>query len=170
MRRSVSLAVVMWSASAAADPAFTAAPLAGALEAAVAGALTTTDNLAAPSDRLDAFSGVTSIGPTGPIAIGGPPRPRDSFGSNEIDRVMYASKAAIKRCYQTELENNKELSGKVVVAFTIGANGSVASATIKRTTLGSPPAEACIVAEIKKLRFPPKGPASVTYPFIFSRG
>ncbi|MBL9017989.1 MAG: AgmX/PglI C-terminal domain-containing protein, partial [Myxococcales bacterium] len=126
MRTWISLTVVLWSASASADVAFTAAPLGGALEAAVAGAVTATDNLAAPSDRLGAFREVTSIGPTGPIAIGGPPRPRDSFSSNEIDRVMYASKAAIKRCYQTELEKNKDLSGKVVVAFTIGANGSVA--------------------------------------------
>ena len=90
--------------------------------------------------------------------------------SNEIDSVIKASASQIRSCYQRQLEKSKDLSGKIVVQFRIGADGVVAAASIKSTTMKSPPVESCVLGEIKKLKFPAKAVATVSYPFIFSRG
>ena len=167
MRRWLGLSLVLASASvAAAEPAFTSAPLSGALASCVTSALgLVQEDLAAPSDRLGAFSGMKTLRPVEVSPPDGTGLTRD-----DISRVMYASAKQLRGCYQKELANDKDLSGKVVVTFRITETGTVADARVASTTLKSPPVESCILGEIGRLRFPPKAVATVTYPFIFSRG
>ena len=203
MRSWLGLAVIVWSASAAAEPAFSAAPLAGA----IAGAASTVEPDPPPPDigtirpvrrdvlekivksdlKLDRFTGVGTtsvivdpgsgaggkVGPgreIGPIPVRYPDPPPDGLSAKEINDVIVARKAEIRGCYEKGLVKNKDLSGKIVVSFRVAPTGAVATATIKSTTMRSPPVEACVLAEIKKLQFPAKATALVTYPFIFSRG
>jgi hypothetical protein len=90
---------------------------------------------------------------------------------NDIDSTVKAGAGAIRSCYQKELKAHPDLAGKVVVKFRIAGDGSVASAAVVTSTLGSDAAVACIVAAVKQLKFPAKGAVSnVSYPFIFSHG
>lgn len=89
----------------------------------------------------------------------------------QVDAVIKANLAAIRYCYQRELQRNPGLGGKVTVRFTIAGDGSVSQASTKTTTLGSPSAESCINGRILRLAFPkPRGGGLVivSYPFVFA--
>lgn len=170
MRQWIALTATLWCATAAADPAFTTAPLAGALEYCVNTAVNQAkaEEIMAYSDvSIGAFKGVKSLGPS-KVGVGN--TSANGLTTNEIDAVIKASASKIRRCYQQELEKSPDLGGKIVVQFRIGANGAVVSASIKSTTMKSPPVEACILREIRALAFPAKAVANVSYPFIFSQG
>jgi hypothetical protein len=169
MRSWLGLAVILWSASASAEPVFSADPLYGALESCAARALEPPPlvHLTAYTDfRISQISGTKPV-PAKTVPVGGPPA--DGLTRNEIDAVIKASAGAIRSCYQAELAKSPDLAGKIVVQFRIDGAGAVASASIKSTTMKSPPVESCVVGTIKKLAFPAKATASVTYPFIFTR-
>ncbi|XXF81010.1 TonB family protein [Myxococcaceae bacterium GXIMD 01537] len=88
-----------------------------------------------------------------------------------IAKVIRDHMAEIKYCYETELNKNPSLAGKVAVAFTIDPAGSVSEANVSETTLGNSTAENCMLRRIRRWKFPePKGGGvvAVTYPWIFS--
>ena len=75
----------------------------------------------------------------------------------------------IQHCYEQQLVTNPRLKGKVTVAFTIAGNGSVSSAEVAESSLGSPPTERCITQKIMGWKFPkPRGGGTVgvRYPFL----
>ncbi len=89
----------------------------------------------------------------------------------EIDKVMRARSGVFKACYQKELNRTPNLGGKMVVGFTIGADGSVKSTRIDGgSSLRNAEIESCIKSNVARLRFPAKGGAIVTYPIIFNQG
>ncbi len=76
----------------------------------------------------------------------------------------------VQQCYERGKMDDGNLRGGVTVRITIAANGSVASAQVTSSTLGSPQVEACITREIARWRLPPPtgGTAvSLSYPFAF---
>jgi TonB family protein len=76
----------------------------------------------------------------------------------------------IQRCYTTiGLLARPGLAGRVKVRFTILPDGSVGQIDLVETTLSHPPTERCILAAVKRWRFPkPEGQTPVvTYPFHF---
>ena len=87
-----------------------------------------------------------------------------------ISRVIKRHMNEIKYCYEKELVKSKNLKGKVVVAFTIGTTGTVASASIKSSTINNSKVEKCMVQKIKRWKFPSPGGGivKVSYPFIFN--
>ncbi|TNE92240.1 MAG: energy transducer TonB [Deltaproteobacteria bacterium] len=90
-----------------------------------------------------------------------------------IDEVIKRHMPAIRYCYQQELQREPDLSGKIVVGFTIAGDGSVARATPKRSSLGNDAVESCVVGRFLKMQFPkPKGGGIVivSYPFLFAPG
>jgi hypothetical protein len=88
--------------------------------------------------------------------------------SNDVDRVIRANAAALRACYQRELNRNPDLNrGKVEVRFTI-ERGRVTKAAVSKTTLNEPAVEACVVREVSKLKFPQGVEGTITYPFMFS--
>lgn len=53
--------------------------------------------------------------------------------------------------------------------FVIGPDGSVATAQVKSSTLGSPAVESCLVGQFRRMTFPqPHGTVVVTYPIAFA--
>lgn len=88
-----------------------------------------------------------------------------------IAKIIRQHQNEIKYCYESELNKNPSLAGKVAVAFTIDPTGAVADANVTETTLNSSTAENCMLSRIRRWKFPePKGGGvvAVTYPWLFS--
>ncbi len=76
----------------------------------------------------------------------------------------------MKECYEAGLRANHALSGKLSVAFQIGADGHVLSATAAEDTLGDALTSSCMIEAVEHMRFPPPnggGVVNVTFPWIF---
>ncbi|NUM89376.1 MAG: AgmX/PglI C-terminal domain-containing protein [Bdellovibrionales bacterium] len=87
-----------------------------------------------------------------------------------IAAVVQQNLGQIKHCYEKHLIVDPNLAGKIVAQWTIVKNGTVASSSVKKSTMNSAPVENCIVAKIKTWKFPlPKGGGNVivSYPFLF---
>lgn len=107
---------------------------------------------------------VTKVIPGKTTVIGG-------LDKDVIAKVIRRHQNEIKYCYESELNKNPALAGKVAVAFTIDPAGAVADANVSESTLGSSPAEQCMISRIRRWKFPePKGGGvvNVTYPWLFS--
>jgi len=88
-----------------------------------------------------------------------------------IDAVIKRHLSAIRYCYQRELQKSPDLAGRVVVKFVIGKDGTVASASIKSSTMNAVVVESCVAARFLRMKFPPspgEGIVLVSYPFLFS--
>lgn len=99
------------------------------------------------------------------------PPPVGALPKSVIDSVVKANMRAYRTCYQRGLDLDPTLAGLVAVKFVIAKNGTVSSATTKRTTLEAPTVESCVNAAFMKLVFPPPqggGIIIVTYPFVFT--
>ena len=93
----------------------------------------------------------------------------DGWSADEINRVIKARAGIFRACYQRELHEHPDLSGKVVIRFRIVGDGHVENASIASTTLHSLAVEECIKANVLRLRFPARdGLANVNYPFVFA--
>ncbi|HTM21088.1 MAG TPA: AgmX/PglI C-terminal domain-containing protein, partial [Kofleriaceae bacterium] len=92
-----------------------------------------------------------------------PPAPPSPSGlsTEEIDRVIKAHAGAFRACYQKGLDHSPDLAGKVVIHFEIAADGKVKTAAVKETTLHNGNVEDCLLRQVGRLVFPPKGPAIV---------
>jgi TonB family protein len=88
-----------------------------------------------------------------------------------IAKIIRSHQNEIKYCYESELNKNPSLAGKVAVAFTIDPTGAVSDANVTETTLNNSTAENCMLSRIRRWKFPePKGGGvvAVTYPWLFS--
>ena len=107
---------------------------------------------------------VTKIVPGKTTVVGG-------LDKDVIAKIIRSHQNEIKYCYETELNKNPDLAGKVAVAFTIDPAGAVSEANVTESTLGNSTAENCMLSRIRRWKFPePKGGGvvAVTYPWIFS--
>jgi hypothetical protein len=86
-----------------------------------------------------------------------------------IQRVVSKHMHKIQACYERQLLVNRGLAGKIVFDWVISPGGSVASARQARSTVASTAVSSCILAEIKRWRFPKPvgGSVQVRYPFVF---
>jgi hypothetical protein len=88
-----------------------------------------------------------------------------------VQRVVSAHLAAIQGCYERQLLKDPGLQGKITFDWDVAPSGSVSSARMVSSTMGTggSTVAACIVAEIRRWKFPSPvgGTASVRYPFIF---
>jgi TonB family protein len=99
------------------------------------------------------------------------PARRGSLDKSAIQRVVRKHRNEVRYCYENELKKDPELAGMVKVKFVIGVTGSVESASVSSSTVGSDAVGECVVRSISKWVFPaPKGNGSVSvvYPFKFS--
>lgn len=106
-----------------------------------------------------------------PKIVPGRPVVQGSLDKEIIRRVVRQHRREIKYCYESELQKNKELQGRVVVRFTISATGSVVSAVVKESNLKNASVENCMAGKIRRWVFPePKGGGIVivNYPFNLS--
>ncbi len=90
-----------------------------------------------------------------------------------VDAVVKRHMNQIRYCYQRELTRSPGLAGKVSVKFILAKDGSVSSASVPKSTLGSERAESCITGRFMHMSFPPLrggGIAVINYPFVFAEG
>jgi hypothetical protein len=88
----------------------------------------------------------------------------------EIDRVIQRHQNEIRFCYETELQKDPDLHGKVQLTWTIDPSGAVSETEVSQTTIGSAAVEGCISSRVRRWRFPePRGGGQVivTYPWVF---
>jgi hypothetical protein len=98
-----------------------------------------------------------------------PPAP--SLTKEEIRAGMNGALPGVQRCYERALGAHPRISGRLVLRFSVAAQGGrgVASCPeIAESSLANPELEACIVAAVSGAEFPaPRGePVVVTYPFV----
>ena len=99
----------------------------------------------------------------------GTPRVNGYLSPEQINRVVRANAAAIRYCYEVEVQRQPNLRGRVAINWRINLQGSVTSARVAESTLGNARVEGCMVRQIRRWRFPEPdgGEVVVTYPFIF---
>ena len=87
----------------------------------------------------------------------------------QINRVVQANRAAIKYCFESALQHEPRLSGKLEAAWRIDRSGAVSTVRVAKSTLNSPKVEGCVLRQIKRWQFPKPdgGEVDVVYPFIF---
>ncbi|MFT5358528.1 MAG: hypothetical protein ACI9KE_005767 [Polyangiales bacterium] len=80
-------------------------------------------------------------------------------------RRYYASRA--QSCFDRATRNNPSVSGTVVIAMTIGAEGNVSGTRVARNTTGNEPLGNCLSAQVSSWRLsaPPGGSLQMQIPF-----
>lgn len=104
------------------------------------------------------------------LDVGAPERPTEpgSLAPVHIDSTIKRRLAPIQACYERELPKKPHLGGKIVVNFSILANGSVEFAQIKSSTMGDHSVEACVTREFLEIQFDANpGTVTVNYPLLF---
>ncbi|MBM76530.1 MAG: hypothetical protein CMK59_14075 [Proteobacteria bacterium] len=102
-----------------------------------------------------------------------PPVVMGALDKSLIDEEIKQHMSKIKSCYQTELQSNPSLEGRIVVKFVIGKDGSVSSTTPKEDSIGSEEVTQCVLGQFQEMQFPEPtggGVVIVSYPFEFSPG
>jgi TonB family protein len=105
----------------------------------------------------------TRIIPGKTIVVGG-------LSKEVIAKIIRDHQSEIKYCYEVELQRHPSLYGKVAVLFTIDGSGTVSQASVAESSLGNPSAEQCMLARIRRWKFPePQGGGlvSVNFPWVF---
>ncbi|MGB9600966.1 MAG: TonB family protein, partial [Myxococcota bacterium] len=87
----------------------------------------------------------------------------------KINAIIKSKQKALQDCYERELRKNPNLSGKIVVRFTIGEDGKVADVRIESDTMGNAEVSDCILSRIRRWIFPKpdEGSVTVSVPFVF---
>ncbi len=99
----------------------------------------------------------------------GRPQANGYCAREDIERVVRRHTRGIQYCYERELQNDSELSGRVTLNWTIDLDGRVQSASVTENSMGSRNVESCILAEARRMRFaePDGGMCVVSFPFTF---
>jgi hypothetical protein len=109
--------------------------------------------------------GVVFKAPTRTIGV------RGQLSREEIQKVVAQHLREIQYCYEKNLLLNPNLTGKVIMEWTIALSGAVSIVKTATSTMQTPAVAMCISASISKWMFPaPRGgTVVVTYPFIFNQ-
>ncbi len=97
------------------------------------------------------------------------PVQNEQRSTRAISRIISAHTGAIRYAYNRELRKNPSLRGKIVLAFTISAEGEVTDCRVETSEMNWPPLEDSLVRMAKGWKFPaiPEGTVTVTYPLVF---
>lgn len=118
--------------------------------------------LAPPAPKLSSLSDMFSE--TAPIILG-------ALSREAIAEVFRVNNSKLRYCYERQLVQQPDLSGKVVVKFVIAKDGSVSSANIKQSDPDLEVVGDCMTKQIARFRFPEPtggGIVIVSYPFTFT--
>ena len=89
---------------------------------------------------------------------------------SNIQSVVGRGSSAIKYCFESELQLNPSLAGKVTLNWTVGLDGGVIKPYVASSTMGNAKVESCMIRVVQRWRFDPPsgGLCSISYPFTFS--
>ena len=90
-----------------------------------------------------------------------------TLDQDNLQRTLRRKRSDIERCYERALAGDPELSGRILVEFTIGTDGRVSSASLRENTVGSA-VGSCVEGRVRRWRFDPPegGTATVRVPYI----
>jgi TonB family protein len=94
-----------------------------------------------------------------------------SLSKETIRRVVRRHLNEVRFCYEQQLNSQPDLAGRVTISFIISTSGSVQSATVANSTLGSSRVDSCIATAVRRWSFPaPEGGiVVVNYPFTLEQ-
>lgn len=97
---------------------------------------------------------------------------KGSLAPEVIRRIMRASMPRLRYCYNSALQRDPALEGKLTLGFTIDTKGDTKDATIVDGTIADATMRTCVLAATAKITFPtPKsGEVFVKYPLEFKPG
>jgi len=100
------------------------------------------------------------------------PRVSGYLSPEQIMRVVRRNQAAVRYCYENELQRQPSLRGRIEIQWRIARNGTVSSARVGSSTMRNAGVEGCIVRQVRRWRFdqPDGGEVDVNFPFIFGTG
>src|SRR5690606_22262525 len=105
------------------------------------------------------------------LPMSSPPASAGHLSKDEIKKTVQLARPEVGRCYQQGLERDPEMAGTVAVRLVIEGDGSAQHVAPDpgKTTLSDAQVVDCVLAVIKKLRFPEPeaGRGSVPYAFRF---
>jgi len=90
-----------------------------------------------------------------------------------IRRIVHAHINEVRHCYNQGLTGDPELAGRIVVNFTIGADGYVMQSQVAESTLADSGVETCIATAVGRWKFPKTASGSnlvINYPFVLEPG
>jgi hypothetical protein len=123
-------------------------------------------------NNSDYGKGISNLGGRkayAPDPMSGTAEIKGSLDKDIIRRVIRRNINQIKYCYDSELQKDPSLAGRVRIKFVIDQNGGVISSLPVGTGVSNA-VDVCVASKIKQLSFPtPEGGGivEVTYPFIF---
>ncbi len=105
-------------------------------------------------------------GPTGVAQVGGSSA---TVVISDADRVVAGLRGRFRTCYQTGLNSDPGMSGKVIISAKVGPNGEVVSSDVAQNTGLSPTVASCIAGVLKRATFSPPGGggSTLTVPVTF---
>ena len=100
------------------------------------------------------------------------PRISGYLSPEQIMRVVRRNQAAVRYCYENELQRQPSLAGRVEIRWRITRAGTVSSSSVGSSTMHNARVEGCIVRQVRRWRFdqPDGGEVDVNFPFIFGTG
>ncbi len=93
-------------------------------------------------------------GPKGEAQLGGSTA---TVPISDADRVIAGLRPRFRQCYQTGLNSDPSMSGKVVITAKVGPNGEVSDANVSQNTGLSQSVASCIANVVKRAQFNPPG-------------
>jgi hypothetical protein len=109
------------------------------------------------------------------------PRPRD-FGEvvkpvaarpvaplqpADVKAVVQAHSASLRACYERELKSGATIEGRLLIGWTVRADGNVEDVVVQEDGIGSERVASCAVRSVQGWRFPRSTEAVVVeYPFV----
>jgi len=105
-------------------------------------------------------------GPTGVAQVGGSTA---TVPISDADRVVAGLRGRFRSCYQTGINTDPGMEGKVIISAKVGPNGEVTSADIAQNTGLSPSVASCIAGVVKRATFsaPGGGGSTLSIPVTF---
>lgn len=98
-------------------------------------------------------------GPKADAQVGGSTA---SVPISDADRVIAGLRGRFRTCYQTGLNSDPNMSGKVIITAKVDPNGEVSSASVTQNTGLSPAVASCIANVVKRAQFNPPGGSGST--------
>jgi len=90
----------------------------------------------------------------------------------DVRRKVKGRAAAIRACYEMQLQMKPQLRGKVTLQWIVDLSGKVKGVKVARNTTGSDKLASCVSKVIGKVRFraPVRGICVIRWPFVFNSG
>jgi len=95
-----------------------------------------------------------------------------SLDTSAIRNIIHAHLRELRFCYESQLQKYPKLAGKLVVKFTLAADGHITRIELTEDTIGQANVGSCVLTRFQRWQFPAtsSGEVTVSYPLTFASG